>query len=198
MVIETKSPLCFQPGVSTCTQVWVHVPRCEGIRACAQAAWWNFHYLIFDIVFWYSVPTTFEQKGMSACTWAWALVPWRECKPKCFEPGMTACGQSFYIPTTCECRELHFWKIPAVRVWVSHHLRLSLPLNLKAFLSKKIICRSLPPHKMLGQKAKYNHEPATNNKNFITHSHFCYCLEVLSENLKVTIANFGIKCRISW
>ena len=89
MVKETKSPLCFQPGVSNYTQVWGHVPRCEGIKACAQATWWNFHYLIFDLVFWYSVPTTFEHKGMidrlidflflyeclhlsmSACTLAW-------------------------------------------------------------------------------------------------------------------------------
>ena len=35
-----------------------------------------------------------------------------------------------------------------------HHLWLSTPLKLHSFLSKKKICRSPPPPKILGQKAK--------------------------------------------
>ena len=63
---------CLHPGM----RAQALVPRHEGIRAYAKSTWWNLHYLIFDLVFWFSIPTAFEHKGISACTWAWALVPW--------------------------------------------------------------------------------------------------------------------------
>ena len=67
-------------------------PRHEGTRVCTQAIWWNLHYLIFGLEFWFSVPTTFEYKCMS------------------IRDGVStsACDQSFYIPTACECRKFNF------------------------------------------------------------------------------------------
>ena len=91
---------CLHPGM----RAQALVPRHEGIRTYAQATCWNVHNLIFDLVFWFIVPTTFEHKGISACTWAWALVPWHGH----LFPGASACTQSFYIPTTCECKKLIF------------------------------------------------------------------------------------------
>ena len=67
-------------------------PRHEGTRVCTQAIWWNLHYLIFGLEFWFSVPITFEYNCMS------------------IRDGVStsACDQSFYIPTACECRKFNF------------------------------------------------------------------------------------------
>ena len=149
---------CLYPGM----RAQALVPRHEGIRAYAQATWWNVHNLIFDLVFSFSVPTTFEHKGISACTWAWALVPWHGH----LFPGASACTQSFYIPPPhLWVQEVNFLKLQQVGFECPHHLWLYPPLKLHSYKSKIIIHRShhLPKFwvKTLKQAQIQKHETKT-------------------------------------
>ena len=84
-------------------RAWMLTPRHEGLKTCAQVfarictqtTWWNLHYLIFDFVFWFSGPTTFEHKCLCAGTYT----------------------HGFYISTTSECKKFFF--LTAGTVWVS-------------------------------------------------------------------------------
>ena len=60
--------------------------------------------------------------------------------------------KSFYVPTTSMCTKFFFF-LPSCSGWVSPPPHMSPPLKLHSFLSKIMICRSLPPPKILGQKA---------------------------------------------
>ena len=78
-------------------------------------------------------------------------------------------GEIFCVATIWECIKSNF--LLASRIWVSHHLRLSTPLKLHSFSSKKAIHRSLPPPKFWGKKPQAttkvtltNHPPTRLNR----------------------------------
>ena len=69
-----------------------------------------------------------------------------------------------------------FYQLHLVGFECPHHLWLSTPLKLHSFSSKKTICRSPLSPKILGQKAKSNHQGDSNEltikfeKNVCCHS----------------------------
>ena len=78
----------------------------------------------------------------------WLIGRERECKG--LKGWREDLAESFYIPTTCECKKFNFFKTTS-RVWMSP------PPKLHWYKSESIIRRSPTPLKMLGQKAKSNH-----------------------------------------
>ena len=140
MVKLTKWPLCeewaqriymrVQVGMCVRMQAWGHeclcpsimtqalVPGHKGARACAQTIWWNFYYLIFDLVFWFSVPPTFEPRDV-------ALVPGYEN----LHPHMRAQTLAPGYESTRACVQATWWifhyLISGLMFWFSTFITLN-------------------------------------------------------------------------